>query len=302
MLSQWPNKGLNLFTVQKEMFQINIGQPSYNLPASTIMATEVYASNNQRLLGGTPFSSAGGTASNAFDGNSATACTQNAINGYISYTYPSGYTPSVYYVGVQSNDNITYDLVFEYSFDGAYWINGLTIGSQFYPIGQIVWSVVEAPINAQYIRIREIGGATLNIQELYFSSPLSSRILTAISREEWSSYPNKQQQATVSSFYFDRQIQPIMTLWYTPDNTYETVVYNCSRQIMDVSQMNENIEIPVRFMEAGMADLAARMAEKFALERYDRLKMRSDEAYQIAGSADTENVVLRIQPDMTSYH
>lgn len=303
LLSNWANKGLNLFTVQKTMLQLNVGQPNYTLTPYTIKVTEVTASNNTVLSGGIAFSSAGGNATNAFNGSpsSSNACTQTSPNGYISYTYPTGYTPSVYYVGIVSNVSTNYNLVFEYSFDGNVWMNGLTIGSTYYPYGQTIWAVVNSPLNAQSVRIRETGGATLNVQQIYFSMPSFSRILTPISREEWVSYPNKQIQATPSSFYLDRQIVPSLNLWPTPDNSYQTLVFNQQNAIMDVTSLNQNINIPQRFMQACRFDLAFQMALKFDLDKADRLERLSKEAYTWAAIEDEEKVPLRVQPNMYSY-
>lgn len=304
LLSNWANKGLNLFTEQKAMIQLNVGQPAYILNSYTIKVTEVTASNNKVLSGGTAFSSAGGEASNAFNGSpsASTACIQLSPNGYISYTYPEKTTPSVYYVGIISNVSVNYNLVFEYSFDGNVWINGLTMGSIYYPIGQTIWAVVNAPVNAMAVRIRETGGAVLNIQQIYFSIPNRSRILTPISREEWISYPNKQDQATPSSFYLDRQIIPRLNLWPTPDNSYPTLVFNQQTAIMDVNSLNQNIFIPQRFMNACRFSLAFEMALKFALDKADRLGMISQDAYASAAVEDEEKVPLRIQPNMYLYN
>jgi hypothetical protein len=302
MFSEWANRGINLFTVEKTMFQINVGQPSYILAPYTIETTEVTASHNLRLLGGTPFTSAGGVASNAFNGNQFTlnACTQTAPNGYISYTYPVGGIPAVYYVGIQSFADLTYSLVYEYTYDGTLWLNSLTIPKQMYLVNFLYWFIVPAPVNALAVRIREIGGATLNIQQLYFSRPRHSRILTAISREEWTSYPNKQVHATPSSFYLDRQNNPIMTLWPTPgyNNQYETIVFNSTLQIMDVTQMNQNANIPQRFMEAAIAGLAARMSLIFTPDKFQLLDSLSIRAFDLAAREDVENVPMRIQPNL----
>lgn len=303
LLSEWANKGLNLFTEQKAMIQLNVGQPGYVLSSNSIKVTEVTASNNNVISGGTAFSSAGGTAANAFTGtpNSSNPCTQTSPNGFISYTYPQGVTPSIYYVGVQSNVSINYNLVFEYSFDGNVWINGLTIGSAYYPIGKIIWAVVSAPVNAMAVRIRETAGAVLNVQQIYFAVPASSRILTPISREEWTSYPNKQVQATPSSYYLDRLISPKLNLWPTPDNSFQTLVFNQQVAIMDVTALNQNIFIPQRFMNACRFGLAYEMALKFSLDKADRLGALSKEAYTWAAIEDEEKVPLRIQPNMYSY-
>jgi hypothetical protein len=303
LLSNWANKGLNLFTEQKAMIQLKVGQPNYLLNSYTIKVTEVTASNNTILSGGVAFSSAGGTASNAFNGtpSSSNPCTQTSPNGYISYTYPTGNTPAVYYVGIQSNVSIDYNLVVEYSYDGNVWMNYLTIGSTYYPVGQIIWAAINSPLNIQAIRIRETGGATLNIQQIYLAMPSFSRILTPISREEWISYPNKQIQATPSSFYLDRQITPKLNLWPTPDNSYQTLVFNQQIAIMDVTSLNQNIFIPQRFMNACRFGLAYEMALKFALDKADRLERLSVDAYTWAAIEDEEKVPVRIQPNMYSY-
>jgi hypothetical protein len=298
LLSQWASKGFNLFTVQKTMMQINVGQPSYQLNSYTLEVPECTASNNDRILGGTAYTSAGGTASNCFNGIAGAGCVQNVPNGYISYTYPVGNTPAIYYVGIQNNVSCNYNLVIEYSFDGNVWLNSLTLGQIYYPIGQIIWAVIPSPINAKAIRIRETGGNTLNIQQIYFNVPSYSRILTPISRAEWTSYPNKQDQATPSSYYLDRQVSPILTLWPTPDNSYQTLVFNQSQQIMDVTSMNQNINIPQMFMEPVISALAARMAFKFAVERYPTLQAMADQSFELARVEDTEKVPLRIMPNL----
>ena len=298
LLSEWANKGFNLFTLQKSMFQINVGQPSYVLAPSTVETPEVTASNNQRLLGGVAFSSAGGVAANAFSGNPGAACTQVSPNGYISYVYPNGTTPAVFYVGIQSNVTTSYTIVCEYSYDNVSWVNNLTTPLTYYPIGQIIWWVLNAPINVQAIRIRETGAATLDIQQIYFSNPILSRYLTPISREEYITYPNKLQAATPSSFYLDRQTTPTMTLWPTPDNTYQTIVYNRAVQIMDVTSINQNVNIPQRFLRAVLMALSADMALIYKSEKYIQLKPLADEAYTLAIGEDTEDVPMRLKPSI----
>lgn len=302
MFSEWANKGINLFTVEKTMFQLNVGQPSYLLRSYTVDLAGVTASNNTRLLGGIPFSSAGGIAANAFNGNPNSAgCIQNAPNGNISYQYPINYLPSVYYVGIQSATNTEYSITVEYTLDNVLWNTSMVIPKQMYLAKSIQWFVIPSPINAQSIRIRETGGATLAITQLYFSMPSNSRILTPISREEWTSYPNKQIQATPSSFYIDRQDDPILTLWPTPDNSYQTLVFNSIFQIMDVTQMRENANIPQRFMEAAISGLAARMSLIWAPDKFPILDGLAERAFALAAREDVENVPMRIQPNIYKY-
>ena len=45
------------------------------------------------------------------------------------------------------------------------------------------------------------------------------RIILPISRTEYASYPNKEQQGFTTVFWFDRLIAPTVTLWPVPDGT-----------------------------------------------------------------------------------
>ena len=45
------------------------------------------------------------------------------------------------------------------------------------------------------------------------------RIILPISRTEYASYPNKEQQGFTTTFWFDRLISPTVTLWPVPDGT-----------------------------------------------------------------------------------
>lgn len=300
MLSQWVNRGLNLWTIEKDMVQMNAGQSTYALPASTVDILELTAAqvNRLNLDGGVPLSNSG-VAANAFDGNPATACTQTAPNGFIAWNY--GYAQSISYVGVQSNATASYTLSIQYSYDGLSWVDGNQAVTFVYPIGQAIWFVVPAPANASFWRILETGGATLNIQELYFSVPSVSRLMTRISREEYIAIANKSQQATASSYYVDRTRNPVLNLWPTPDSTYPFMIYNRARQVQDIGTLLNNVDAPQRFYEAIVSGLAASLAVKFAMDRYPILMDLAERSYSYAAREDTEKVPLRIQPNFISY-
>lgn len=120
---------------------------------------------------GTPATSDGGTASNAFDGDPATFCTQTATDGNISYDYGSGVTKPIIRFGILPNGDATYDLVFEYSDENATtWTTALAVGSASYTDQVAVYWDLQAPISARAFRVREAGGGTLDLAEVYFLS------------------------------------------------------------------------------------------------------------------------------------
>ncbi len=300
MLSDWTNRGLNLSTVQTAMIDLVSGQASYNLPKNLTRLLEVTGAQIIRQLIGTPFSSAGGVAANAFDGNPLTACTQTSPNGYIYFDY--GLLPEgIWYVGMKSFVTATYNLVFEYSFDDVTWIPVGSAGSQEYLAGKTQWFVITSPVRARYIRARETGGATLNVAELFFSTPYSSRLLVQISRAEYAAIPNKFQSASISSYVFQPFIVPTTTLWPTPDATYPQLVFNYAGYYQSVDALLQNVDSPQKFYEALAAGLAARLAQKFAIDRYPTLQSLADQAYASVARLDEENVPARFQPNWISY-
>lgn len=299
ILQEWVNKGNNLWTIRRGMIGLNPNQSAYNLPLALIDIKTATLRTSTRNLGGTAFSSAGGIASNAFDGNPATACTQTAPNGYISYNWGAA-TYAISMVGVQSNATLNYTLACETSNDNITWTTALNIPIQSYPIGNLLWFVVPVPTYASYFRVRETGGATLNIQELYFSTNISDTPITRISEYEYTSIINKSSfTGRPSSFYVDRQVTPILYLWPTPNSSYNNLYFSYWCAMQDIGAQINNAEVPARFLEALCAALAFRLAVKEGLpsDRVQMLESLAEVAYHTAGQEDRERVPLRIYGD-----
>jgi len=307
-LSSWPGRGLNLWMINRQMFSIYPNQPIYTLPLNTIRILEVTASQPTRLnTGGVANTSNGGNPANCFNPNSVAGCTQNAVNGWISYDYGVGKTNSILYVGITPLVQSTYKLVVEYSFDTVNWFTIYTAPSQTYFANQIAWFVIENSLNARAWRIRETGGATLAIGQIYFDQPSNvgtgDRLLTALSRSEYMAIATKMNSGFPSGFYFDQTIQPTIILWPVPNvqNTFTTILYTSYHYVQDVTQMFQNVAVPQRFYDALIAGLATRLALKFAPDKYQLLKGEAQEAYALAAQTDFENVTLRFDPDFSQF-
>lgn len=294
----WLNRGLNLWTVRQEMLSLVPNQATYTLPSETQDLLDVTLRTSNRNLGGTPFSSAGGVAANAFDGNSSTACTQTAPNGYISYQWGNQF--GIQLVGIQSNVTTTYTLALEYSNDGIDWFVVRLLSAQTFTAGTNVWFTIPIPTLGTYFRVRETGGATLNIQELYFNSNLNDTVVTRISRSEYIALPQKNQTGRPSNYYIDRQINPFVTLWPVPDTNYNNLFYTRNISIQDAGQLTNNLDIPRRFFEAITAELSYRLALKkpdLDLNKIQALKEVAEKEFDLATHEDTEKVPLRIYGD-----
>ena len=297
VLQEWINKGYNLWTSTRTLLPINTNQANYTLPIQYSDVVDVNVRTFQRPLGGTAFSSAGGNPDNVFGGNGN--CTQNAPNGYISYNYGNNTAYEVTMVGVLSAANLNYTLAYEYSLDGINWISALTSPLTAFTTTTINWIDMLTPANAQYFRIRETGGATLNITQLYFTNSVIDNVMARISSSEYMTYPDKTVSGRPSVFWMDRQVNPVLVLWPTPSSQYMVLSMRVIRMLQDLGSMTNNIEIPSRFQDAYCAALAKRLAiKKVPRDQLliDSLEKDEEKAYSYAATEDTEKVPLRLIP------
>lgn len=134
------------------------------------------------------------------------------------------------------------------------------------------------------------------------SDPID-RIILPVSRTEYASYPNKEQQGFTTIYWFDRLIAPTVTLWPVPDGTSaQYLKYYRVRQIQDSALQNgTQVEIPYLWLEAFALNLAARLAMIWAPEKLPMIKPLADEAYEIAASQNTEYAKVYVSPTISGY-
>ena len=122
--------------------------------------------------------------------------------------------------------------------------------------------------------------------------------LTRMSRSEYLALPNKTTQGRPSQYYYDRQITPQITLWATPENSTDTLVYYYVKRIEDVDTLVNTGDAPFRFLPCMVAGLAYYLSVKKAPDRVQLLKSIYEEEFQRAAAEDEDRVPLKIQPSM----
>jgi hypothetical protein len=125
-------------------------------------------------------------------------------------------------------------------------------------------------------------------------------VLSVMSRSEYIALPNKAQQSNrPTQFYLQRTITPVVYLWPTPQDTSITLFYNVAVMVQDPGDMSNTLYAPNRWFDCLAAELAVRLAVKWAPNRLEFLRDEAVKAYNAAAAEDSENVPLRIAPDMT---
>lgn len=130
------------------------------------------------------------------------------------------------------------------------------------------------------------------------------RIIMPISRTEYASYPNKEQEGFTTTFWFDRLISPTITLWPVPDGqSAQYLKYYRVRQIQDAQISNATqVEIPYLWMDAFAYGLASRLAVIWSPDKVAMMKPLADEAYQVAAEQNIEQAQQYISPQIMGYY
>lgn len=122
--------------------------------------------------------------------------------------------------------------------------------------------------------------------------------LSRMSRGEYLNLPNKATQGRPSQFFYNRQVTPEITLWATPENSSDTLVYYYVKRIEDADTLANTTDAPFRFLPCMVSGLAYHLAVKSAPDRVQLLKAIYEEEFQRAADEDEDRVPLKLQPSI----
>lgn len=271
LLLSMTNRGLNLWCIDKKLMALNVGQASYPLPVGTLSILN--------LLQATPT-----RPDYVLTGNEAVLTDITSITRF----------------GVKFSIDPVTSFDFQYSDDGVAWTTLNTVLNTDLIAGQYNW--FDLPRNVSAGRFRVSDGT---ISDLYLSSNNREIVIAPFNRDDYANQPNKNStSATVTNYYFEKLIDPQVTVWPIPtDNTNHLVLFR-HRQLQDIGTLTETIEIPARWLESITWQLSVRLA--FELPGID--PARRAEVIQMAGtmtteveSGETDNAPVYFQPNISVY-
>jgi hypothetical protein len=265
VLSNLINIGIQYWAIDKKVFGLQADNYIYELPVGS---NDVLNALYRRMSRPTPnssggyASSAGGVVNNAFDSDIDTICTQTSANGNISVDYGTDNPVYVGSIGVLPGVSGSFNIVFEWSNDGITWTELDAPGVISWVDGTWLWYDINPGVTAQFYRMRETGGGTLSVRELYFGNNSTEITMARLNRDDYTNLPNKNFTANQPfQFWFDRNIpQPKIYLWPVPSDPFVQMTIWYSRQVMDVGELYGELEIPQRWYLAIQNLLAHQMA------------------------------------------
>lgn len=128
-------------------------------------------------------------------------------------------------------------------------------------------------------------------------------IMTPISRSEYATYPNKQQQGRPTVYWYNRLIQPQVTVWNVPDGQSSTnLVYYWLQQIQDSVMANGvTQDMPARWLPAFIDAYAVELARLWNPPAVSGLLDFANRSYATAANQDVETANIYISPQMAGY-
>jgi len=312
LLSSLANQGFPLWCIEKDIIPLYLGQYVIELPQGTVDILNANYRWMFRQNGITQYSTPGGITEYAFDGDLSTSCAQTGANGTLTIVYNGDPTnpqsqAQVTTVGVMMATSGSFNIVFETSSDSVTWTAVLSPGATTYTANKWQWYDIDGAVATNYFRMRETGGNTLNVVEFYAANNPTEIPLARMNRDDYTNLPNKTFAGQPLQYWLDRQrANPVMWIWPVTNQQamFSQFVVWRERHIMDVGALTDTLDIPQRWYEAIVWQLAWRLSQE--LPEVDPslltfIKGTADEALALAQAEERDNSPIYFAPNISPY-
>ena len=293
LLSNLINIGIQYWAIDKEVIGLNQDQYIYKLPLGANDALNVLYRTMDRPSGSYT-SSAGGVVANVYGSDINLYCQQTSADGNIQVFYGTNNPVYAGSIGIMpyvaGGGSATWSYAYEVSNDGITWNMLYDSPNTVVTDKQWIWTDVDPGANTLYYRIRVYDGTTLALRQLYVGNNSREVMMARLNRDDYTNLPNKNFTANQPyQFWFNRAIpQPEIYLWPTPSTPFVQVTVWYSRQIMDVGDLTDELEVPQRWYEAVQMMLAHRMALSLPQVQMDRIQYLEAQAEKYLNMAEAE--------------
>ena len=117
-----------------------------------------------------------------------------------------------------------------------------------------------------------------------------------ISRSEYFNIPNKATKSRPSQFFLDKQNNPVLFLYPTPENSTDVIRFSKLTRMDDADNARNTMDIPFRFFPCFVAGLAYYISMKRSPDRTDQLKLIYEEEFRRAADQDEDRASFKIRP------
>lgn len=171
--------------------------------------------------------------------------------------------------------------------------------------GQRVWVDISAPSKYRYFRITSVGNLTYS--DIFLGNTPNEIPMGVLNQDQYVQQNNFIFPSRPNSYWFQRDLPlPILNLWPAPYDAAEACLLVCWRQrhVMDVGTLQQDIEVPQRWLDAIIAMLAFKVGQETPevdAALVPQLEQRAMFAVQAARDGDNDGSSTFIQPNIAIY-
>lgn len=233
-LTSLSNRGLNLWCIETAYQGLTSGRATYAMPIGTTDVLSVVYSTPTRASG-TDTTTATSVATEL---DSATTIRRVGVK----------------MTSVTASDTLT----LASSGDGLVWTTLRTEAKTDWAADTWYW--FELSTQASALHFRASFGAAATFEQFYLASSVRDLPMSQWNRDTYSCIPNKAQTGNPATCYFlEKLLTPQLTLWPVPNNTFDHLTLYVQRQPEDVGGLSNTLDIPQRWVDGVIWQLAARL-------------------------------------------
>lgn len=303
------NIGIQYWAIKKEVIGLTPDKYIYTLPiGANDVLNALYRTMNRPV--GSYTSSAGGTVAFVADGDIDTYCQQVSANGQITVDFG---TDNPIYAGsigvlpyVSGGGSASWTFTLQYSTDNVTWSTLENVGTVAVTDNQWLWFDIDPGQTVRYYRIQASGGTTLALREWYIGNNSREITMSRLNRDDYTNLPNKNFTANQPyQYWFNRTIpQPEIYLWPTPSDPFVQMTVWYSKQIMDVGDLTDELQIPQRWYLATLAMLSHQLSLELPtvpLDRVQYLESQAEKYLNLAEAEERDRSPIYFAPNISVY-
>jgi len=294
LLLSLSSRGLNLWCLDQIFIPLVANTATYTLPVGTQnLLNVVYSPGTVVSLGATVSFGATLVGDDYFPGE------------YVKVVLTTGQTLSQ--VGVQFPGSECTSFKVQGSNDGISWTTLREVDGNYQPTRYNWFEVSSDVAYTQYRKVfpRTTGSVASSSSFDIINGLRRDLPITPLNHDDYMQLPDKFNKSLIpTSFYFEKLINPQITLWpVTPDTQgYMTILR--SRQVQDIGTLTQELEIPARWTESITWQLAVRLSFEFPgvdpARRAEVIQMSQGMTVEVE-SDETDNAPTYLSPNIRAY-
>jgi hypothetical protein len=309
VMSNLINIGIQYWAIEKKVVGLTPEKYIYTLPdGSNDVLNALY--RTMERPNGSYTTSAGGLVALVGDNDINTFCQQTTPNGNISINFG---TDNPIYAGsiglmpyVAGGGSANWALTLEYSTDNITWNILQDLGTVVASDKQWIWTDIDPGQSVQFYRVRISGGSTLALREFYVGTNSREITMSRLNRDDYTNLPNRNFTANQPyQFWFNRTVpNPEIYLWPVPSDPFVQMTIWYSKQVMNVGELTNELQIPQRWYLAVVSMLAHQMSIELPqvdLARVQYLEAQAEKYLALAEAEERDRSPIYFSPNIGVY-